>query len=117
MYYIESLPIRHQSYRVFCLWSFFLGLRTLPVLLDNKQTELKVSREDTLALFNQIERAAGDPKLLCMAYERLVKEAKFTGKPVASRASSPQELDVLSMYAGELKPEDFKVLGYDTACI
>jgi hypothetical protein len=60
--YIQSIPVEQKGYRVFCLWSFFLGLKTLPLLKAQSSAELepKLPREETLRLFRLLEDKAGN---------------------------------------------------------
>ncbi len=51
--YIEAMPRSRVDYRVFCAWSLFLGLRTLPLLKSGQA--LKLERTETEQLFRDLE--------------------------------------------------------------
>lgn len=89
MSYIESLPLTLRSYRVFCLWSFFLGLKTLPLLKEMRQAtsgekigyetinddKLRLPREQALDLFAKVEAFSESPDMLRLAFSRLMSQA------------------------------------------
>lgn len=58
--YILAIPREFESYRLFCAWSFFLGLASLPHIRRHE----KIGRVETVALLAQIELAIkSDEKL------------------------------------------------------
>jgi len=116
--YIEAIDVRHHSYRVFCLWSFFLGLRTLPILRDNfteaaevvgskvlNNKILKLRREDAVALFKKVEDAAREPKMIRKVYDLLVKEAGLISPSVVTTLTH-ETVESLRYYDGLLQPQD-----------
>ncbi len=78
MKYIEAIPVAHKDYRVFCAWSLFLGLATLPFMqADGRGSDLgevKLPREVTMQLFAQIEMWVESPRELRSQFERLLSE-------------------------------------------
>lgn len=114
MRYIEALPLSQKSYRLFCLWSLFLGLRTLPIL--RQQTSLsssnKVSRSETEDLIQQMESAVGEPMLLRQAFECLMSGAHFPQTTEKLISSAPESRAwVMQFYRGSLSPVDMISLG------
>ncbi|MCB0351121.1 MAG: squalene/phytoene synthase family protein [Bdellovibrionales bacterium] len=111
MRYIEALPVEQKSYRVFCLWSLFLGLRTLP-LLKMQNSELapnKIPREETLETFKQIEDFSSESAMIRSAFEDLIAKVFTPGIDVKTEGMS--DLDwTPKFYSGLLKPEDFRCL-------
>lgn len=76
--YIRSIPDSQISYRVFCLWSFLLGLRTLPLLVKNDVNEMKISRSETLHLLIDIDNLANaDTSALQNLFSNLFAAVKW----------------------------------------
>ncbi len=52
--YIHSIPESQNSYKIFCLSAFLLGLKTLEVMNPNQAEIVKVSREEAEKLFHNL---------------------------------------------------------------
>jgi phytoene/squalene synthetase len=61
--YILALPAEEKGYRVFCAWSFFLGMATLA------KGSIKMVREETSKLLGQVQAIAGDNAALRRLFE------------------------------------------------
>lgn len=112
--YIKSIPVEQKGYRVFCLWSFFLGLKTLPLLKEQSCAELepKLPREETLKLFQLLESKAHSLDELQELFDDCIKEARFD----AVVFDSAEEKDMGSLwfekyYNGMLTQKEFAQLG------
>lgn len=118
MRYIEALPIEQVAYRVFCLWSLFLGLRTLPILKTHLKTqssgqlETKIPREETLSIFKQIENTASDLITIRESFDELIGQVfpKANNFAVFEQNSASLEKWAPRFYTGVLSSEDFKSL-------
>lgn len=82
-HYCLAVPPRHKNYRVFCLWSLFLGLSTLPLLKQGlngeelAQVELKIPREKAMALFSEIQTHADEDPWVRSHFMELTRQAGF----------------------------------------
>lgn len=75
--YIQCLPKSQQPYKVFCLWSFLLGLKTVPLLLESEGEEVKLPRSEATQLFMEIEKNIQDASALEMLFENSFKYIKW----------------------------------------
>lgn len=112
--YIESIPREQLNYRVFCLWSLFLGLATLPLLKTQTEQMLepKLSREMSRALFDEIAGRAGDGDWVRQTFIELFENAGLE-KEIAPREpgvdTAPSWFQ--KAYQGQLVPHDLAALG------
>jgi farnesyl-diphosphate farnesyltransferase len=60
--YLTSLPESEAGFRTFCAWSLFLGLGSVPFIQNNfaQGGGVKISREATEVLLEEIESIVGD---------------------------------------------------------
>lgn len=63
--YILALPPEEKGYRVFCAWSFFLGMATLA------KGSIKMMREETSKLLGQVQAVASDNRALKHLFEAI----------------------------------------------
>ncbi len=66
--YILALPTEEKGYRVFCAWSFFLGMATLA------KGSIKMVRDETSKLLGQVQAIAGDNDALKRLSDFLVRK-------------------------------------------
>lgn len=88
MDYILWIPRGHRDYRIFCAWSFFLGLASLPYIrqsLDEKK-QRKISRLETMRLLSLVENKIEDDQALLHLYKDLMGKSQ-----VKLNQSSPFE--------------------------
>ncbi len=132
MRYIENIPDSRNDYRVFCAWSLFLGLGTLPLLRAfaeptvGADSALKIDRAATEALFARIEELSRDPLALRQYFNELVEIAGLPlalslvrdSKAPALLAQSTMPPQTLALpkwfadsYSGGLSAADLQVLG------
>ncbi len=121
MRYIEAVPLDHKDYRVFCAWSLFLGLATLPLLQREPRGVVKLPHSTTAKLFQQIEGWVDTPTVFREQFKKLLDEAHL--ESVASRQTAATRTSisrtnwqwVAEVYKGVLKPDDLCALGLGTA--
>lgn len=76
--YIDGIPLSQKSYKIFCAWSFFVGLKTLPQLKAISLAPVKLKREETLLLFSDIEnRINSGYSSLQDLFEKLLSQVEF----------------------------------------
>lgn len=71
--YVTGIPKTLPGFRLFCSWSLFLGLASLPFIQQNwLENDLsKISREQTQALLSEVEAIIGDDVQLKEMFEHL----------------------------------------------
>ena len=120
--YCLAVPPKHKSYRVFCLWSLFLGLSTLPLLrqgLDGEELaeiELKIPRDKAMELFNEIQNHAHDDEWIKDQFISLTRLAGYELDLSGLGEPEPSEYAKLSgwfrsAYKGVLSEKDLAHLG------
>jgi len=90
--YIQSLPVNEKEYRLFCAWSLFLGLASIPVIEKSWIQKIleKLPRAITMSIFNEVSKLIDDNKKLeKLFYKLLPKQKKEIQLPVASTHSLP----------------------------
>lgn len=112
MRYIESIPALHKDFRIFCLWSLFLGLKTLPLIQSGSaiQANLKIDREETMKLFALIEENANNTEGIRQAFSLLCAEAGFDESCPLEKTESEESQWISNLYNGDLSREDFMIL-------
>jgi hypothetical protein len=71
--YLLQIPIQQTGYRIFCAWSLFLGLFTLPKIRNaqRQNISLKIPRTQTWSFLRKIEKAIHDNDSLTRLYREL----------------------------------------------
>ncbi len=69
--YLASVPIIFESYRLFCGWSLFLGLASLPHIASGR----KIGRLETLALLASVESRVNSNVDLEALFEKYLSQA------------------------------------------
>lgn len=114
--YLLSIPESIKGYRLFCGWSLFLGLASLP-WIDRSWREralIKIPRARTLLLLAEIERKIRDNKALERLFEKLLSESGT--EPAFSPASLAQDSSVdaihplMELYQGALTKDQVATL-------
>jgi phytoene/squalene synthetase len=120
--YVTSLPEKEVGFRVFCGWSLFVGLASLPWIQRSysENSGLKIPREETLLLLGAIEETIGDNSGLEKLFKRLRPAAELFDAPEDRSSSELQaasdraleQIDevgeegiLLSLYRGDLPKE------------
>lgn len=111
--YIQSIPLSCRGYRIFCAWSFFLGLVSLPYI-DRSWEEkklTKVSRSQTFLYLGKVLMKISDNAALEKLFEehRKVLNAGTIDVSALPLPKYPQWFS--AAYEGELKPSAMPELG------
>lgn len=138
--FLRSLPNSQKSFRLFCAWSFFLGLESL--VWSQRAYEngrmAKVPREHTQSLFSEIESVIDDnealldlfeaylhkltdvePSILAMMEQDILVSEGVAESPSGANTTIDsvegdeinEELEWLKSYRGRLRGHDLKELG------
>lgn len=88
--YLLSLPKRLTGYRLFCGWSLFLGLASIPWLerAYHEDQPLKISRGETQLLLGHIEQIIGDNKALSDLFEEMLVFVGASDNEVSSDSAN-----------------------------
>lgn len=108
--YIKSLPQDQKGYRLFCAWSFFLGMASLPLIKDSygKKAKPKFSRIKTIQLFHKIETVIDDDNELEKLYVQFLGQISFDNVNLAFNIEASS--DFISSYKGALTSAEMRVL-------
>jgi hypothetical protein len=120
--YLLSLPEKDVGFRLFCAWSLFLGLASLPFIQGLHGEKLKIPREDTLSLLCEVENRIHDDAALQSLFDELrppnasdVFNPRLAAGPDSAgenerRLSRETELRLLALYQGDLPAQDVLAL-------
>tara|TARA_B100000749_G_scaffold280707_1_gene278172 strand:- start:96567 stop:97613 length:1047 start_codon:yes stop_codon:yes gene_type:complete len=117
MCYIEKIPNKLMHYRLFCSWSAFLALASLPWIERSymQKSKVKISRLETKTLLVLVESLIEYPKVLRRFYENLASRAGLNLDEVRTQLKSvdqPQEAWFVAAYQGDsLSQADFLEIG------
>jgi phytoene/squalene synthetase len=81
--YILSLPVAEKGYRVFCGWSLFIGLASLPWIEESFEKDdsgIKIPRLKTLELLGQAEGALEKNESTVQLFKELAMLLPQTGR-------------------------------------
>lgn len=72
--YIQALPVAEKGFRLFCAWSLFLGLASLPWIEKSKRLGafLKIPRLVTERLLGRVENVIDDNAALLALFRRML---------------------------------------------
>lgn len=105
-HYLQSLPQELRSFRLFCAWSFFLGLASLPWIeraYNGEVAQAKISREETKFLFDAIEEIIDDPQALDELFNELLSAAEL----VVNTPDEADEIEISKAKLGKTEPISF----------
>lgn len=109
--YLQSLPIAEKGFRLFCAWSLFLGLASIPWSERGWAQGLlgKVPRLLTQKLLGTVEKVIDDNQALLALFQKMLPMLPvFAAKPKYSE-TTPAWLQ--EAYRGRLGSGDFAELG------
>lgn len=111
--YILDIPPERRDFRIFCAWSFFLGVISLP-FIDRSWHEkkpVKISRAEAFLFLNKVKNHIDDPARLKAFFD---EQAPVLGdwSPPEGLSSAPWFHQV---YSGPLGPLPFASLGIASA--
>lgn len=110
--YLKSLPEEASKYRVFCAWSLFLGLASLPWIeksWNKKDPELKIPRLRTKMLLDKVAKKAQCNRSLTELFEELKPTLSEPGEKLPQDGGTFKEFP--SLYQGSLSSHQLKSLG------
>ena len=114
--YLLSLPEKDVGFRLFCAWSLFLGLASLPFIQGLHGEKLKIPREDTLSLLCEVESRIHDDAALQTLFDELRPSGEALADGLETREMAPMamadatEQSLLALYQGDLPATDVLAL-------
>lgn len=114
--YFESLQGKPKGYRLFCAWSLYLGVASLPHIRKSfeEKSEAKISRGETLALLARIESAIDDITKMREILNELLLAAGKTRALESSVETLPVAVERPAwfgpLYKGRLSEKEFSDL-------
>lgn len=117
--FLSSLPLRQQGFRIFCAWSLFLGLATIPVAEKAfaKKKSGKLSRLKTQLLVRKVEKLERDPEALKQLFDQCLSDSGLSennGNHLSSSfedTNASQDHWLTKIYSGELSKDALTRLG------
>lgn len=113
--YILQMPVTQKEYRLFCAWSLFLGLSSLPWIENSflKKLMEKIPRPVTQALFSKIELVIHDNQALVQLFKESTQKLRsHRHKPVVVKSDGRDESKWLTqIYQGQLSSDQLGRLG------
>jgi len=109
--YICEIPDQHQDYKLFCLWSFFLGM----VSVSHIEKGTKISRIETWKLLDTIKQKQMDKRYLEDLYKKMRRNLEsvcesFEGGRL-SEDIGEKNMSFLECYVGRLSQDELRDLG------
>jgi phytoene/squalene synthetase len=107
--YLRSLPDRAPGFRLFCAWSLFLGLASLPWIEKSQGTveKAKLPREEAGFLLAAIEYNILDQRALDELFVDLKAAAHLNlERPIAEDIDTKEETELLGLYSGRLVDDE-----------
>ncbi len=111
--YILGLPVARKDYRIFCAWSLFLGLASLPYIDQSWEEKSlhKIPRTKTILVLGKVEFNINSndkiEKMFDEMLERHFSDLNFS-YPISAIATKPW---LYNFYHGRLTPEQMQELG------
>ena len=108
--YLQSLPIAEKGFRLFCAWSLFLGLASLPWSERSwaKGIFSKIPRLLTQKLLASVEKIIDDNNALLVLFQQMLP-ALPASRPTYRLGAAPVWLG--EVYRGRLGHQEFAELG------
>lgn len=77
--YLLSIPVAHKSYRIFCAWSLFLGLASMPYIEKSyaEKTKHKISRLRTWQVLRKVKSIIDDNDKLAKYFLALLEKGTY----------------------------------------
>lgn len=91
--YLTSVPVALEGYRLFCGWSLFLGLASLPHIAGRK----KIGRLETVALLAAVERRVRSNVELEVLFLKYLRKAETA----CERLVEPTKMSAVDVSKGE----------------
>lgn len=112
--YILQVPVSEKEFRLFCAWSLFLGLSSLPWIENTflKKLVNKIPRSVTQILLNQVEAIIDDNQALIQLFNETTRSLAESIEPEATFDSTELHPNWLTeIYQGQLKLPELSRLG------
>ncbi len=113
--YILQMPVTQKEYRLFCAWSLFLGLSSLPWIENSflKKLMEKIPRPITQALFSKIELVIHDNQALVQLFKEGTQKIRSQmRKPAQTESDTGLDSQWLTqIYQGQLSHDQLGRLG------
>lgn len=108
--YLQSLPIAEKGFRLFCAWSLFLGLASLPWSERSWANGIfsKIPRLLTQKLLASVEKVIDDNQALLALFQRMLPKLPVLA-PARGHEAAPAWLG--EVYRGRLGQGEFAELG------
>ena len=104
--YLISIPREAESFRLFCAWSLYLGLASLPWIdqAASEKKSLKISRDETFSLLAKVEAVILDDEALRILFEELLNKASSDSGPSdrLQETSICEDQSYVDLYEGAL---------------
>lgn len=102
--YLQSLPLVHRGYRLFCAWSLFIGLANLPLYEQGfkQKKSKKMGRFRTLILIDRIKRKIDFPQELEIEFEGYFSKAFKSESHIDYHESFEDNGIIMKLYQGQL---------------
>lgn len=104
--YLTSLPEKDVGFRLFCAWSLFLGLASLPWIQGAHGEVSKIPREDTLGLLCEVESRIHDDVALLKLFEELKPQLNEVSVLPTVLSNEETGQGLLALYQGDLPERD-----------
>lgn len=108
--YLQSLPIAEKGFRLFCAWSLFLGLASLPWTERSWAMGLfqKIPRVLTQKLLGTVEKIIDDNQELLKLFQQMLPKVAVPAAPKRAVGTIPW---FRAVYDGRLSEADLAELG------
>lgn len=106
--YLLTIPKSERGYRVFCAWSLFLGLYSLPFIKDAEDSESigKVPKELMWPLLEGVEAAISDDAALGELFTEALQECQLSERSSELSDNSSQDSEWFVAMAGAPIPRE-----------
>ncbi|MDZ4662762.1 MAG: squalene/phytoene synthase family protein [Pseudomonadota bacterium] len=111
--YILGLPVSRKDFRIFCAWSLFLGLASLPYIDKSykEKTLHKIPRAKTLLLLGKVELIINNNEKLKKLYnEMLIQSFSTLMTEKKTALASREDIWLYRYYQGRLTPDQMSEL-------
>ncbi len=114
--YILNIPKDQSSYRLFCAWSLFLGLASMPWIEKswNKRKLIKIPRLKTKLLLGKVQDIIKSNESLSSLFESLIKQIAVNSNSdsaLEAESDSFEFPELEKLYQGNLTNTHFKEIG------
>jgi len=108
--YLEALPLAERGFRLFCAWSLFLGLASLPWIERSSLLGkfMKIPRFVTEKLLGRVEKIIDDNAALVKLFTEMLPKLPSLNPSGRPHSAIPW---MEELYEGSLSQEEFRALG------